>query len=417
MNGKKMNRRDFIKGAVFTGTSLALGGWLLYGRQALAALLAGDQGTIDQAMRNLKSGQISEAEAQAVVEAYMMGGGEPPVGPKVVHVYSAQATNWDFNTGYYGDYVNQTVVNNMVDRGVKDLTGASTVAGAWEALIPGYTSGKGIAIKVSHNNAWSCNESGSSIDGLIHPVNAVVRGLKEMGVAESDVWIYEAIRRIPDRFVNGSVYSNVQYFSNCRQEVGWYSNDPDAFVTFNPPSGPAPSSMRVPDVLINASYLINMPIIKKHDSAGVSLSFKNHLGTVSNPGGLHDYVFPGASYFGSTYNPMTDVYLNPHVGGKTVLTIGDGLYGCWAGYTVPPAPWETFENGALNSLFFATDPVALDSVMYDLLQAEHVARGGSLASGSDTYLPLAASAGLGVFEHGDPWGSGYSLIDYQKVVL
>jgi uncharacterized protein (DUF362 family) len=46
----------------------------------------------------------------------------------------------------------------------------------------------------------------------------------------------------------------------------------------------------VTDVLRNAT-LINMPIMKGgHPIAGVTLGFKNHFGTIDNPGGLHTYI-------------------------------------------------------------------------------------------------------------------------------
>ena len=67
-------------------------------------------------------------------------------------VHDPDATSWDFSTSWYGDYVDQDVVNNMVDEGLKTLTGESTVADSWRALLPGYSHGKAIAIKVNLNN-------------------------------------------------------------------------------------------------------------------------------------------------------------------------------------------------------------------------------------------------------------------------
>jgi len=336
-----------------------------------------------------------------------------PSTSKVVHVHSQDATYWDFSTGWYGNYVRQSVVDAMVERGLMELTGASSVQAAWGQLLPHYQSGQAIAIKVNFNNAWSCDDSDNAIDALIHPVNAVVRGLKQIGVAEEDIWVYEAMRQIPNRFVNGCLYPNVQFFADsCAQYPGWNSSDPNAFVTFSPPSGPTPSSERVPDVLINATYLINMPIMKTHGGAGVTLSFKNHIGTIRRATALlHDYIFPDRSYFSTEYSPLVDIYQNPHVGAKTILTIGDGLFGAWAGLAAPPLRWTTFGDAASNSLFFATDPVAIDCVMYDFLAAETTIP----QANADSYLSLAADAGLGVFEHGDPWGSGYSQIDYVKI--
>jgi hypothetical protein len=165
-------------------------------------------------------------------------------------------------------------------------------------------------------------------------------------------------------------------------------------------------------VLVNADYLINMPIMKKHGAAWVTLSFKNHFGSIQDCAALHGYTFPYEDDYTSAYNPLVDIYKNPHFGPKTVLTIGDGLYGSRGAQNSVPQPWTTFGNASPCSLFFSQDPVAIDSVMYDFLEGE----AGVQAHGDD-YLALAATAGLGVHEHRaagttnrDEW---YSQIDYR----
>jgi len=327
-----------------------------------------------------------------------------------VHIHSTGATSWDFGTDYYGNYVNQVVVDAMVDRGVMGLTGTSSVTQAWQALIPDYAPGEAIAIKVNFNNAYYiCGDVDLDIDALIHPVNAIVRGLKLMGVAEADIWVYDATRPIPDVFVTGCLYGGVQYFdSRCRTEATFDNDDPDAVVHFSPPGGiPAPPDKKITDVVVNATYLINIPIIKKHGGAGITLAFKNHLGTIHRPSDLH-----GSIVTESGYSSMVDLYLNPHVRYKTKLVVGDGLFGNRRDNCSKPEPWTTFGGGAPNSLFFAVDPVAVDCVMCDLLEEEAGIRGDS-----DWYLQAAEEAGLGTYERGDPWGSGYSQIDYEYIEL
>ena len=337
-------------------------------------------------------------------------------GPRVVHVHAPSATSWNGIDTQYWDFVNQSVVDEMVDRGVLTLTGAASVADAWSALLPNYQQGQGIAIKVSFNNCFTCGNAGTAIDGLIEPVNAVIRGLLQIGVLESDIWIYDAIRALPDRFVDQCAYSNVQFFDNgCHNASGWSSSDPDAFITFNTPSGvPSPPPIKITDVLINATYLINMPIMKRHATEiGASLAFKNHFGTINNPGGLHQYIRTDDASYRADYSPLVDLHSNPHIGNKTVLTIGDGLFASKI-YNQSPSTWSTFGGEAPSSLFFATDPVALDCVMLNLLEDEV-----SLSPSADDYLLAAANAGLGVFERGDPWqqpfGSGYSSIEYIRL--
>ena len=50
--------------------------------------------------------------------------------------------------------------------------------------------------------------------------------------------------------------------------------------------------------------------------------------------------------------------------------------------------------------------------MADFLDAEW-----ALAPTARDLLIYGGAAGLGVYENGDPWGGGYSLIDYVKIAL
>jgi uncharacterized protein (DUF362 family) len=166
----------------------------------------------------------------------------------------------------------------------------------------------------------------------------------------------------------------------------------------------------VTDVLVNATYVINIPIFKAHmTGAGLTLGFKNHQGSHNNPSALHPYIFPGGIYFRADYNPLVDLNRNLNIGAKTVLTIGDGLFAGNA-WNSPALAMQTFGGKPPNSLFFSTDPVAIDCVMYDFLDAEW-----QLNADAGNYLRLASEAGMGVYERGDPWGKGYVLIDYQKI--
>jgi uncharacterized protein (DUF362 family) len=342
-------------------------------------------------------------------QAYLPLGMKAESNPRVVHVHASSATFWDFQTGWYGDYVNQDVVYGMMDQGLMRLTGTSTRAAAWEALIPQYVLGQRVAIKVNLNCARSVNDSDNSIDALIEVVNGIVRGLKAIGVAEADIWVYDAVRSIPDRFRNGCRFPGVQ-FSGIDVNSQGFSDLETA--TFELPQDASPiGHQRISNVLVNADYLVNVPIMKKHGGAGVTLSFKNHFGSVDDCRALHPYVGLSSSEYRSDYNPMVDLLRNQHFAPSTVLTVGDGIYGSRGNQCSVPEPWVTFGNQAPNSLFFSQDPVAMDCVMYDMLEAE-----AEVEPGADDYLRLAAHEGLGVFEHRAHDASDstrwYSLIDY-----
>jgi hypothetical protein len=334
--------------------------------------------------------------------------------PKVVHVHSSGATSWDYASGWYGDFVSQAEVDLMVDRGLMELTGTASRTAAWQALIPGYLTGQRIAIKVNLNNAGSTGDSDNQADALIEPVNSVVRGLVELGADESDIWVYDAIRTIPDRLTDGCDFSGVQFTGRDVNPQGFSDTE---VVSFDEPAGaPSLDDQRISQVLVDARYLINMPIMKKHGHACVTLAFKNHFGTIDRCWELHDLTWPYRTPYVPEYSPMVDIYRNAHIVGKTVVTIADGLYGSRGDQASTPAPWVTFGGKAPNSMLFSLDPVAIDCVMYDYLEAE-----AGVTSGGDDYLLYAAQEGLGVFEHRAPGASDpadwYSFIDYVYVDL
>lgn len=350
----------------------------------------------------------------------------PPTGARVIHVRHTSVTNWAGTPYAYWNYVSQAKVNLMVEQGLKSLTGQTSLLNAWQILLPNYVQGQGIAIKVNFNNAMqmACGNETGQINALPQVINAVISGLKARGVAETDIKVYDGVNRIfPVYFINAihTLYPNVQLFHACADDahkVTYTSTNPSATVQFSPPSGvPYPASQKIADVLVNATYLINIPIMKNHSCAGITLGFKNHFGTISNPGGVHSHIFLndacGGGFY-SNYSPLVDIYKNLNIRNKTILTIGDGIFGCLGTEDGYPSFWtNTFGQGEFpKSLFFSRDPVAIDSVMADFLRAEY-----GYFNGSDKYLQFAQDAGLGTYERGDPWGSGYTRIDYQKILL
>ncbi len=174
-----------------------------------------------------------------------------------------------------------------------------------------------------------------------------------------------------------------------------------------------------------------MPIIKRHsgeDFNPVTLSFKNHFGSIDRITGsgndnLHHYIDITHDLYQTTYSPLVDIYLNPNIRDKTVLILGDGLYGGTGWGSEPIQSWSIFGDDACNSLFFGVDPVATDCVMADLIMAE----GLVTTTHTYDYLFCAHEAGLGTCEGtwdepgGDPlrmpYGSGYQGIEYERVDL
>ncbi len=350
---------------------------------------------------------------------------------RIVRLHSATATDWDFNSAVsqYWEHVNQTAVDLMVERGVMELTDASDAVSAWNLILLGYVSGQTVGIKINGNDWWNADDR--EIDSLPHITNGIIKGLKSIGVPESDIHIIEnthtqlGYRTIRPYYTNTvkALYPNVvfQYSTNTSPT---YGNVAGTTVTF--PYG----STRINDQIASVDHLILVPIMKAITPMwGVTGSIKLMQGVIDLSGStFHNEI--GRT---TADNPHVLVYQNQHIVGKTRLIVGDGVFGAWTGQHFTggyggtdylnspvndiPKPWITFDNGAPNCLFFGVDPVAIDSVMYDHILRERNAQdqvsGQTLAPFSDPQLQAGAAAGIGIREHGPP----YTNIDYHEVEL
>jgi len=124
--------------------------------------------------------------------------------------------------------------------------------------------------------------------------------------------------------------------------------------------------------------VVTIPVLKDHRSAGVTLALKN----LSH--GMNNNV--ARSHLGSIYRlgdrtsaPNQCNTFIPTAAGqlalrqKATLHILDGLIGVYEG---GPGSWNTtWATWQRKSLFFATDPVALDQVGWDIIDTKRVEHG------------------------------------------
>ncbi len=400
---KKLTRRQFLlamlsagaAGITFTKTGQVLGA---DGPKVFLPLISGGQGTPEPTPDPTPNPTPGPTLP-------------PPGGSRVVRVHHSTVTNWT-GSGSYWDTVDQAKVTAMVSAGVRALTGKATVAEAWQAILPNYVAGQGIAIKPNFNNTMAGDLSSLS-NPLPRLFLAMIGGLVSINVRQQDIWIYDGVnRRIPSYFYTPvhSAYPNVKFYDADHIPVTLGLN---ARITFSPP-GAGSFTQRIADPAAAAQYLINVPIMRNHSGAGVTLGFKNHFGTVEDPGNLHTrtFVTDQGTQYRLDYNPLVDIMKSPLIGPKTILTLGDGIFGALGQQDSAPQVWvNTFEDYP-KSLFFAKDPVAIDCVMADFLDAEW----GNYQN-SSRYLVLADQAGLGTYEHvANPLANpSYTQIDYQLI--
>lgn len=347
---------------------------------------------------------------------------------RVARVHSDEATSWDFNTGYYWENVDQSVIDRMVEEGVKALTDSTDAQSAWQEIMTNYTLGDEVGIKINGNDWW--NNDDREIDSLPQLTNSIIKGLKSIGVPEVDIHIVEntypsrGLRRMRDYYTTiiTAEYPNV-IFIYANQTSPTYGNVAGTDVNF-----PYTSTRRINDQIAGVDHLILVPIMKAITPIwGTTGSIKLMQGVIEDVDAFHQWLDRITAD-----NPNVLMYQNQHIIGKTRLIIGDGFFGTWTGIHFTggyggvddlnspindiPKPWVTFDNRAPNCLFFGVDPVAIDSVMYDHILAERNAQdqvqGQSMAPFEEPQLIAGAAAGLGIREH-----APYSDIDYIEVEL
>ena len=363
---------------------------------------------------------------------------------RVVWVHDSRAT-----TGNYSNYwqqVDQATVDRMMATALKALTGEQTVGRSLSRIFPCGSScrGRKVAVKVNFNNV---TRSQSVMDANPQTVIALVRQLVQSesgvwsGFRQEDIYIYDVSR--PADHENRAYFPqmvkaefpNVHIVGeNCTGGSCDYGTERATFSSeefeFDSNYCTPQYSHRVAQFLKEVDYLIDMPLLKGYGGGiGATLSFKNHFGSTPNPIGLHPCLVSEGNDEG-----LVAVYTARfhNSGGswtslaeKTVLIVGDGLYGNRSSNVSAPHDWRIFGNDSPNSLFVSQDVVAVDSVMYDVIVREACGdSAGCLTNFERGQRHLEAAAqrqpSLGVHEHwqlrpGCSNGDDLECWDYQVI--
>lgn len=329
---------------------------------------------------------------------------------RVVWNYNPEATQWDGESNYWWDNKNTDykLVREMFNNSIIKLTKAEDIQMGWQKLFKhfngsyrsidkGYQEGELITVKLNLNTHSSYSEKSNEINTSPQVVLALVESLVEnSGVRAQDIALYDASRPLGDylyKMINEK-YPDVKFVDNKggkgRQQVKIDQNSAVYYQGVD-----YKKADHLPKIVTKADYLINIANLKKHSLAGVTLSAKNHFGSIYSgsynnwtPGHLHSGVNARSKETGSA-NPLVNLIGHQDLGQKTFLYIIDGLYGGMNQQSVEPHKWEMepFNGGWSSSLFLSQDPVAIDSVALDFLKTET-----KLLPYSDNYLHEAAQA-------------------------
>jgi uncharacterized protein (DUF362 family) len=322
-------------------------------------------------------------------------------------------------------------IRATLGRALTELTGADAPIEGWRTF---FEPGDVVGIKVVPNGHPQ------------HPTSPelileVIAGLEAAGVKRKDMVVFDRYESeflaagyqdiLPDGVAFGGLTAKEGDGSQLKlafesDRTGISGYDPDEFVEMNLVSGGHdPKDDRAYRshlgllVTRRLNKVVCLPCLKDHGASGVTGCLKNMShGFVNNVERSHSTPSSNAT---NTFIPS--IVQHPIIREKCVLQIMDGIRGIWQG-----GPFGNNADWAwdYNALLVGTDPVAIDHVEWDIIDAKRKEMGvpgvgavGKLAAdpfnreGFDIRQPqhiaLAGNLGLGFFDYKSPQGRRKSI--------
>ncbi len=251
----------------------------------------------------------------------------------------------------------------VLDAAMQSLFDRDNPTEAWKQVV---RPGEVVGLKVN------CL-AGRGISTNVHLVEAVCERLRESGVAAGNIVIWDRLNS--DLESAGFRVAKRSHRIRCigNDELG-YSGD--LMIHGSAGSRVCRTLTEVCDVVIN------LPVLKDHGIAGVTIALKNLFGAIHNPNKYHLNV-------GDPY--VADVFAFPPIRRKVRLTICDAITAEYQGGPSYMPQWTWPYNGLLVS----QDPVALDYTGWRIIEKKRAEKGmKSLRElkREPTYIATAADA-------------------------
>jgi hypothetical protein len=366
--------------------------------------------------------QFPVYKTRDVVANQPMGEAKGNFPGRVVWVHDPDATNENCdptqsNDGWYLDKNNdQEVIDAMLDTAVKVISNESSIDDAWNAFFRfnnsnrgkgdvGYQSGEVIFIKVNRTSAYAVDPDDLSrvnyetSETSPHLILSILRHLvNEVGVAEEDIYIGDPMKHIYklDYELWHGEFPDIHYLDHDRSDLGReIAEVGDSMIHYSDNGailregswGDASSGNPIYDdhfykIFEDCEYLINVPTLKGHKRAGVTMFAKNHFGSHTRVDAKHLHMglvvpdeYPNeanARYGYGLYRVLVDLMGWKLIREKNLIFIMDALWS--AGYELDaPSKWKLapFNDDWSSSILISQDNVAIESVGYDFLRTEY----------------------------------------------
>jgi hypothetical protein len=250
---------------------------------------------------------------------------------------------------------NDEIVRDMMARGMRTLTGASSTSDAWRRF---FEPSDVVGIKVNCGGYPFCVSA-------YEIVAEAVRQLMGIGVPVSQIFVYERFQNQLDE-VNYAPHLpegvTIVAAERANQNVDNSGYDPATYLEADLFGEEDTRSNMMRLVSRRLTKIINIPNMKDHGATGVTGCLKNiAYGSFSNVARTHQR---GKSH---TYSVVGTLATIEPLRSRTVLQIMDGLRGVWHGGPFARTTRYVFYP---RQILFGTDPVAIDRLLLDIIEEQ-----------------------------------------------
>jgi hypothetical protein len=268
--------------------------------------------------------------------------------------------------------VNREVVRTMLRRGMQELTGAPDWIAAWKMF---FQPGEVVGLKLNPVSRPYVISSPETVQEIIVCLEAC--GIKRKDIVAYDRYKQEFYEAGFDKWLPEGVRVAwaADYYDNTQQKIEGYDLEHymDMQLTlpgFEFSNDTARRSYAATFITKQVDKLVNLCLLKHHQSAGLTVALKNlSHGLVNNVNRSHSS--PELNSCGQFIPTSVSI---PVIRNKTVLNICDAtkaLYHGGPGLN-PKKVKYVWEH---KRMYFSTDPVAMDRIAWDHLDEKRVAMG------------------------------------------
>lgn len=336
---------------------------------------------------------------------------------------SAALTEDKYDAWFMDRNTNQDVVDQMLADGLGSISGEKTEADSWKSIFRyhnlkrgkgdvGYKKGEKIYLKLNRTTASGAMNKeyirqkdkplALAFETSPQVVHAMLRQLVRVaGVPQESIFVGDTMRNLyQDEYLKYyAEFPRVNFLSSFASTSGRIrmgeSTSDLIFYSDKRTIMPEAGSDKLYSIMEEADYLINLPAMKGHNLAGITLCAKNHFGTHVRPSAAHLHpglnTNPNRKGYGH-YRVLVDIMGNRHTGEKNLFYILDALW-CGANWNGLPVKFlmPPFNNHWTSSLLLSLDPVAIESVAVDFLRTEF--------SNPEHTVPYISDAGVDDYLH------------------